>query len=69
MINGPKVGGGAGTSLSLARPGCEGIREESQVMEEGTPGTAAAEEEEEDEELVMRLGEAHPLWPWGGLLG
>lgn len=50
MINGPEVGGGAGTTISLARLGCEGIREESQVMAVGAPGTVAAEEEEEEEE-------------------
>lgn len=54
VINGLEVGGGAGTSLHLACPGCEGIREERQVMavaegEGGGAGTAAAEEEDEEE--------------------
>lgn len=54
VINGLEVGGGAGTSLHLACPGCEGIREERQVMavaegESGGAGTAAAEEEDEEE--------------------
>lgn len=54
VINGLEVGGGAGTSLHLACPGCEGIREERQVMavaegEGRGAGTAAAEEEDEEE--------------------
>lgn len=54
VINGLEVGGGAGMSLHLACPGCEGIREERQVMavaegEGGGAGTAAAEEEDEEE--------------------
>lgn len=54
VINGLEVGGGAGTSLHWACPGCEGIREERQVMavaegEGGGAGTAAAEEEDEEE--------------------
>lgn len=50
MINGPEVGGGAGTSPFLARPGCEGIREESQVLAVGAPGTAAAAAQKKQEE-------------------
>lgn len=68
MINGPKVGGGAGTRPRLGRRGCEGIREERRVMDVGTPGTAAAAAQEEEEE-VMRVAAARPLWPRGGLRG
>lgn len=68
-MDGPKVGGGAGTRLSPARPGCEGIWEQSQVMEVGAPGTAAAAEEEEEEKQVTRVGGARPLRPRGGLPG
>lgn len=69
VMDGPKVGGGAGTRLSPARPGCEGIWEQSQVMEVGAPGTAAAAEEEEEEKQVTRVGGARPLRPRGGLPG
>lgn len=50
VINGPEVGGGAGTSPFSAWPECEGIREESQVLAVGAPGTAAAAAQEEEEE-------------------
>lgn len=50
VINGPEVGGGAGTSPFLARPECEGIWEESQVLAVGAPGTAAAAAQEKEEE-------------------
>lgn len=37
VINGPKVVGGSGTSISLLPPGCEGVQEKRQVTAVGAP--------------------------------